>query len=93
MGTDKLSSGLKQTGEAARVAKENTDNPWVVGDKFKAQLQDVAIQLGTPMLDGLTGGLNEATRLIDDARKTKASSSSLRTLGIWPRLRATRWTP
>ena len=80
-GTDKLSSGLKQTGEAARVAKENTDNLRGSWDKFKAQLQDVAIQLGTPMLDGLTGGLNEATRLIDDASKNEGLKQFVADLG------------
>lgn len=64
-GVDKLSGGLKKSGEAARVARENTDNLNGAWDKFKAQLQDIAIVAGTPLLEGLTDGLEAVTGWLD----------------------------
>ena len=65
-GVDRLSGGLKKSGEAARVARENTDNLNGAWDKFKAQLQDIAIVAGTPLLEGLTDGLDAINRWLDD---------------------------
>jgi len=64
-GVEKLSGGLKRSGEAARVAKENTDNLKGAWDRFKAQMQDIAISFGTPMLEGLTDGLDGISRWLD----------------------------
>ena len=64
-GVDRLSGGLKKSGEAARVARENTDNLNGAWDKFKAQLQDIAIVAGTPLLEGLTDGLEKITGWLD----------------------------
>lgn len=64
-GVDKLSDGLKQQGEAARVAKENTDNLDGAWKRFKATLQDIGVSVGTPALESLTKGLDKASEVLD----------------------------
>lgn len=65
----KLAGGLDEQGTAATVAADKTDNAAGAWDRLKAAIENVAIDAGTPVLDGLKTGMDEAATAIEDFRQ------------------------
>jgi len=65
-GTDNV---IKQ-GSAAEVAAKKTNTLTGAWDRFKATLQNIAIDIGTPLLGPLSDGLNAVGKAIESLRKS-----------------------